>query len=112
MISAVSPPVHLPQPGVPTAGAAGLPPPATPAELDRAARQFEAVLLRQLLAPVMEPLMQGGLSGGEGQGGGIYAYFLTDTLATTMASGSGLGLGEMWARQLAARGYAGNNAES
>lgn len=79
--------------------AAGKP---SPAEVQKAARQFEAIMVRQLLAPSIQPLMEGGLGGaGGGQGGGVYGYLLTDTLATSVTQGGGLGLSNVIARQLA-----------
>lgn len=60
----------------------------SPDDIAKAARQFEAVLVRQLLAPAIEPLFAGeGVSGG-----GVYGYMLTDTLATAITEGGGLGL--------------------
>jgi peptidoglycan hydrolase FlgJ len=105
MISATPPAPSLLLPPQLEPGLAGASRPHTPADIERAARQFEAVLVRQLLTPVVTPLMQGGLGGDESGGGGIYAYMLTDTLATAMTQGRGLGLGEMFARQLASRTY-------
>ncbi len=79
----------------------------SPAEVQKAARQFEAIMVRQLLAPSIQPLMEGGGLGGAGagagggQGGGVYGYLLTDTLATSITQGGGLGLSSVIARQLA-----------
>ncbi len=77
----------------------------SPAEVQKAARQFEAILVRQLLAPAIEPLMNGGSLGGgaagAGQGGGVYGYLLTDTLAGSISQGGGLGLASVITRQLA-----------
>lgn len=75
---------------------------ASAADAAKAARQFEAILVRQLLSPAIEPLMSSGL-GGEGaggSGGGVFGYFLTDTLAESMTSGQGLGLAAVLSRQL------------
>ena len=78
----------------------------TAAEVKKAAGQFEAIILRQLLTPSIEPIMNGGLgAGGEsggagGGGGGVYSYLLTDTLANSLTAGGGLGLGRMLERQL------------
>lgn len=84
-------------------GSAGAKP--SPAEVQKAARQFEAIMVRQLLAPSIQPLMEGGGLGGAGagggQGGGVYGYLLTDTLATSITQGGGLGLSSVIARQLA-----------
>src|SRR4051794_14435905 len=51
-----------------------------PAAVKKAASQFEAIILRQLLAPTIEPIMSGGL-GGASSGNGVYGYMLTDSLA-------------------------------
>ena len=68
----------------------------------RAARQFEAILVRQLLNPAIEPLMNGSATGGGtgGSGGGVFGYFLTDTLSNSIAEGGGLGLASVLTRQL------------
>jgi flagellar protein FlgJ len=78
---------------------------ASPSEIKRAASQFEAIILRQLLTPTIEPLMSGGLGGaGAGGGGGVYGYMLTDVLADSLSKGGGLGLSKMLTRQLTPRG--------
>jgi len=71
-----------------------------PAAVKKAASQFEAIILRQLLAPTIEPIMSGGVGGEKSAGGSIYGYMLTDTLAGSLAKGGGLGLGSMLERQL------------
>ena len=73
------------------------------AELAKAAQQFEAIMVRQLLSPAIEPMMNGGMGGGKsgaGGGGGVYGYMLTDTLANSIAQGGGLGLANVINRQL------------
>lgn len=80
----------------------------TPEDIKKAAGQFEAIILRQLLTPAIEPLMSGGLAGGGGAasgGGGVYGYMLTDTLADSLSKGGGLGLTQMLSRQLTPRGF-------
>ncbi|MFA6286573.1 MAG: flagellar biosynthesis protein FlgJ [Opitutaceae bacterium] len=75
----------------------------TPAELTRASQQFEAIMIRQLLAPAIEPMMNGGSLGGgsdSGSGGGVYGYMLTDVLATSISQGGGLGLSGVISKQL------------
>jgi len=72
-----------------------------PAAIKKAASQFEAIILRQLLAPSIEPMMSGGLGGAQGSGGGgMYGYMLTDTLANSLSQGGGLGLARMLEKQL------------
>lgn len=73
-------------------------------QIQAAAKQFEAIMLRQLLAPVMEPLMSGG-AGGE-SGGGVYGYLATDVLATSLSQGGGLGLSKILEKQLTPKGIA------
>lgn len=69
------------------------------ADAKKAASQFEAIILRQLLKPSIEPMMSGGLGGSGGAGGGIYAYMLTDTLANSLSAGGGLGLSSLLEKQ-------------
>ena len=70
-----------------------------PASIKKAASQFEAIILRQLLAPALEPMMSGGLGGMKDAGGGIYGYMLTDTMAGSLAQGGGFGLARMLEKQ-------------
>lgn len=80
----------------------GLPTQPTAADIKKAAGQFEAIILRQLLGPSIEPMMNGGLGGSEGSGGGggVYSYLLTDVLCGKLGSAGGLGLGRMLEKQL------------
>jgi peptidoglycan hydrolase FlgJ len=74
----------------------------TPADVKKAAGQFEAIILRQLLSPSIEPMMNGGLGGsgsGGGGGGGVYSYMLTDVLCNSLGAAGGLGLGRMLEKQ-------------
>ena len=71
----------------------------SPADIKKAAAQFEAIIMRQLLAPSIEPIMAGGLGGAGGTGGSMYGYLLTDTLADSLAQGGGLGLARMLEKQ-------------
>ncbi len=74
---------------------------ASPAE-QRAAvsAQFEAILVRQFLGPTLTKL----LGSGDGVAASIYGDLLTDTVATQLSSGPGLGLGRIIERQLTPRG--------
>ncbi|MFT3783256.1 MAG: rod-binding protein [Nibricoccus sp.] len=74
-----------------------------PVAIKKAASQFEAIILRQLLAPSIEPVMSGGLGGTSSAGSGIYGYMLTDTLANSLSQAGGLGLGRMLEKQLTPR---------
>lgn len=66
-----------------------------------AAKQFEAIMLRQLLAPAIEPMMNSGLGGegGGGSGSGVYGYMLTDAMADSLSKGGGLGLSKLLEKQ-------------
>lgn len=87
-----------------TAAAPGKSKTTTAADIKKAASQFEAIILRQLLAPSIEPMTSGGGMGGESgsssAGSGIYGYMLTDALATNLSKAGGLGLGKMLEKQL------------
>jgi peptidoglycan hydrolase FlgJ len=69
----------------------------SPADVKKAAQQFEAIIMRQLLAPSIEPIMSGGMGGGAAgsSGGGVYAHMLTEVLADSLSKAGGLGLGKM-----------------
>jgi peptidoglycan hydrolase FlgJ len=74
----------------------------SPADVKKAAAQFEAIIMRQLLAPSIEPLMSGGLGGegaGASSGGGIYGHMMTEVLADNLAKSGGIGLGKMLEKQ-------------
>lgn len=82
--------------------------PLTPAALRKAApevqraevaAQFEAILVRQLLAPTMTSML--GNEGGAASS--VYGDMLTDTLAQQLTRGPGLGLGKLLEQQLAPR---------
>jgi flagellar protein FlgJ len=77
-------------------------------QIQAAARQFEAIILRQLLTPAIEPLMSHGLGGksvGNGSGGGgVYGYLVTDVLANSLSQGGGLGLARVLEKQLTPKG--------
>lgn len=74
--------------------------PVTPADVKKAASQFEAIIIRQLLEPSISPIMSGGLGGAQGSGGGIYGYMLTDVLANSFSQGGGLGWAKLLEKQL------------
>jgi peptidoglycan hydrolase FlgJ len=79
----------------------------TKAELAKAAQQFEAIMVRQMIAPAIEPMMSGSSLGGDKSGGesggGVYGYMLTDVLSTSITQGGGLGLADVITRQLSPR---------
>jgi flagellar protein FlgJ len=75
-------------------------------EVAKVAGQFEAIILRQMLAPAIEPLMKSGMGqgGSTSGGGGVYGFMLTDVLANSLSQGGGLGLSKMLQHQLTPRG--------
>ena len=74
-------------------------PEAAAADRKRVSQQFEAILVRQLLGKTMTKM----LGSEESTAGSVYGDMLTDTLATQLTLGPGLGLGRMLERQLAPR---------
>ncbi|WP_043589374.1 rod-binding protein, partial [Geminisphaera colitermitum] len=77
------------------------------AELHRAAAQFEAILIRQLLAPALNSLTSGNAlsssspsAPGATAGSGIYGYMLTDVMAQSLSQNGGLGLARVIEQQL------------
>ena len=70
-------------------------------EVQRAqvAQQFEAILVRQLLAPTMSSML--GKDGGAAAN--VYGDMLTDTFSQQLTRGSGMGLSRMLEKQLAPR---------
>jgi Rod binding domain-containing protein len=70
--------------------------PTTPAQRKKAAAQFEAILVRQMLSSSV-----GSMMGGEGKTAGMmYGDLMTDVLAQKLTAGQGLGLGKMIETQL------------
>ena len=83
-----------------------------PVAIKKAASQFEAIILRQLLSPSIEPMMSGGLGGSKDSGGSMYGYMLTDTLANSLAQGGGLGLARMLEKQLTPKSAAADTSNN
>jgi Rod binding domain-containing protein len=73
-------------------------------EAAMASQQFEAIILRQLLQPVVDPMMGGGGGDGGGAGAGVYSYLVTDVLAGSLSEGGGLGLSHILQNQLTPKG--------
>lgn len=61
-------------------------------QVRKAAQQFEAILVRQFLEPSMRSIMSGGMGSEGGQGGGVFSYMLTDSIADAISSGGGMGI--------------------
>jgi len=72
-------------------------------KLQAAARQFETVMLREVVKQTMKPLVEGALTG-EGAGQGIYEYFMHESLADGLSKGGGFGLADSLVQQLAMGG--------
>jgi flagellar protein FlgJ len=68
-------------------------------QLRRAAREFEALFLHQMLAQMRKASVAGATAlGGGGQG--LYRDMMDDELARAMARGGGIGLADMLVRHL------------
>ena len=61
----------------------------------KAAGQFEAILVRQLLSKSV-----GSMMGGDDVAGSVYGDMMTDAMAQNLTAGQGLGLGRMIEQQL------------
>jgi Rod binding domain-containing protein len=61
-------------------------------EQKKAAREFEAIFIRQLLSSLEKG---NGLSGGESSGGSVFRSMMVGALADTAAEAGGIGLSEM-----------------
>ena len=68
-------------------------------DLRGACKDFEAILLRQLLSTMRKSVQSGGLFG-ESYAREMYQTLQDDALADQLASGKGAGLGEVLYRQL------------
>jgi Rod binding domain-containing protein len=61
-------------------------------EQKKAAREFEAIFIRQLLSSLEK---SSGVSGGESGGGAVFRSMMVGALADTAAEGGGIGLGDL-----------------
>jgi Rod binding domain-containing protein len=88
----------LSSPTAPTAGdgTARAAAPATDAQRKKAAAQFEAIFVRQLLGKSVGSM----LGGSEHTTGMVYGDLMTDVLAQNLTAGQGLGLSRMIEKQL------------
>jgi|GEM_PF-1812993 Rod binding domain-containing protein len=66
------------------------------AQRKQAAKQFEAILMRQFLSSSVGSM----LGGEQSSSGSVYGYMLTDALAQKLTEGNGLGLSKMIESQL------------
>jgi Rod binding domain-containing protein len=74
-----------------TGGSTALSPASNPQEVSR---QFEAILMRQMLSESMKSFVE------QGQAGQVYGYFITDALAETLTKAGGLGIRSVIEAQL------------
>lgn len=88
-IAAISPSLLQSGPDQPASKAA-----ATPEQTAEAARQFEAILLRQFVNESLKGLVP------QGEAGQVYGFFLTDSLADSLSKGGGFGLSSVIQSQL------------
>ena len=65
-----------------------------PAKVAKVSRQFESILLRQIIGESMKPLLESGPSGQ------VYGYMLTSSLADQISAGGGLGLAHILQTQI------------
>ena len=70
-------------------------------QIDKAAQDFEAVFLSQMLAPMFEPLETDSLFGG-GSGERMYRGMLVEEYGKALSRNGGVGIAEAVARQLIA----------
>jgi flagellar protein FlgJ len=73
---------------------------AAAADRKKVSQQFEAILVRQLLGKTMTKM----LGSGDSTASSVYGDMMTDSLATQLTAGPGLGIGRMLEKQLAPRG--------
>ena len=69
----------------------------------KAAGQFEAILVRQLIGESVGKMLSGGAKDSEA-GDQVYGYMMTDALAQKITEGGGLGLSRMLEKQLTPKG--------
>ena len=65
-----------------------------PQDLEKAAQQFESILVRQFLTESMGSLLEGGAPGE------VFGYLLTDSLANSISQSGGLGVSSVIQAQL------------
>jgi len=69
-------------------------------KIDELSRQFEAVLLRQILAQSQKPLVQSSLAGTSGAGNAIYQDMISQQLADRISRGGSFGFAKVLEKQL------------
>jgi flagellar protein FlgJ len=68
-------------------------------KIAEASRQFEAILVRQFLSESQKPVIQSEFTDNSAESG-IYQDFVTNQLAESLSRGGGIGLAQMFERQL------------
>lgn len=94
-------PIALPGAPLPisTAPQPPQPPQQVPPELRRAAEEFEAVFISEMLAPMFEGLDTDGLGGG-GMGEQIFRPMLVERYAEAIARAGGVGIADAVVREM------------
>ena len=78
-------------------------------KIAEASRQFEAILLRQVLSETQKPMITSKFSDNS-VSGGIYRDMVTNQLADSMSKSGGIGLAQTFERQLSHQAAAGHPA--
>lgn len=84
-ISALAPSALNPSP---------MPPAAVDARIERAAKDFEALVLAELLAPIFDGVDSPAIAGGGGTGEKAFSSLLTQEYARTIAERGGFGVAD------------------
>jgi peptidoglycan hydrolase FlgJ len=73
---------------------------ANKAELEKVAKEFDAIFVRQILKEMRRSVMRSSLFGSAGGAQGIYEDMFDDQMADALSEAGGFGLGEIVARDL------------
>jgi Rod binding domain-containing protein len=92
-------PIALPGAPLPLSTTTPPAPDEVPPEIRRAAEEFEAVFLNQMLAPMFEGIQTDGLGGG-GMGEEIFRPLLIERYAQSLTQAGGIGIADSIIREL------------
>jgi Rod binding domain-containing protein len=92
-------PIALPGAPLPLSTITPPAPDEVPPEIRRAAEEFEAVFLNQMLAPMFEGIQTDGLGGG-GMGEEIFRPLLIERYAQSLTQAGGIGIADSIIREL------------
>lgn len=92
-------PIALPGAPLPLSTTTPPAPDEVPAEIRRAAEEFESIFLSQMLAPMFEGLQTDGLGGG-GMGEEIFRPMLIERYAQSLTQAGGIGIADSIIREL------------